>query len=45
MKGCFKEMAALLESGNKYELKAVRRKFARNKYHCVAKVTLSLNMI
>lgn len=44
VKGCFKEMAALLEGGNKYELKAVRRKYARNKYHCVAKFTLNLNL-
>lgn len=37
-------MASMLENGNKYDLKAIKRKFARNKYHSVAKISLSLNL-
>ncbi len=37
---CFKDMCGTLHDGNKYNLKALKRKFMKDKYHKVANVRL-----
>lgn len=40
---CFKELVSMLQTGNRYELKAVRRKYARSKNHNVSKLQISIS--
>lgn len=37
---CFKEMCSALHTGNRYNLKALKRKFIKEKYHGVSKIRL-----
>ena len=39
---CFKEMCGLMENAKGAELKAIRRKYMKGKYHGVSKLTFSL---
>ena len=40
---CFKELCLALQGTNKYDLSALKRKFARSRYHNVSKLRLTLN--
>lgn len=40
---CFKDMCISLQNGNKFELSALKRKYAKSKYHQVSKIKLSIN--
>lgn len=40
---CFKELCLALQSSNKYDLSAVKRKYGRSKFHNVSKIRLTLS--
>lgn len=39
---CFKEMCTLMENTKSQELKAIKRKYMKGKYHGVSKVSISI---
>ena len=39
---CFKDMCVVLQANNKFELTALRRKFAKSKHYQVAKLKIGL---
>ena len=43
MLSCFKDLCVLLQSPNKYDLSALKRKFGKSRYQQVSKLKLSLS--
>lgn len=41
--GCYKEMCLLLHSENKHKLVAIRRKYQKEQYHCVGKISIKMD--
>lgn len=40
---CFKDMCILLQGNNKFDLTALRRKYAKSRHHQVSKLKITLN--
>lgn len=40
---CFKDMCIALQNGNKFDLSALKRKYAKSKYHQVSKLKITIN--
>ena len=43
MAECLKDMCIVLQTNNKFELTALRRKYGKNRNHQVAKIKINLN--